>query len=92
MRRQIAVGFREMVVAEKSAICRQGRRVGRGEHQMLLFVDSRPFFDGKRPPEHKHQMLALLAQALYHRIGKFFPALALVRCSLVLFHREGGIE
>lgn len=48
---QVLVGLAEVVVAEKAAIGRQGRRVYGGQHQVALGVDKAAFSLGVGTPE-----------------------------------------
>ena len=81
-----------MVVAEKSARGAQGRRVRGGEHEMLRAVYQLTLSGRIRAPEDEHQPGALGVKALYHLVGKLFPAHALMGAGAVGAHREGGVE
>lgn len=92
MSHKILVGSTEMVIAEESPVCRERRRVRRLQHQMFRAVDKLTLALGISPPQDKDEMLPLLGQAMYHRIGKTFPPPVLVRTGLMSPHRECGIE
>ena len=51
---EIVVGAGEMVVAEETAIGREGRGVGRGEDEMARAVDESPLLLRVAAPEHKY--------------------------------------
>lgn len=92
MSHKILVGSTEMVIAEESPVCRERRRVRRLQHQMFRAVDKLSLALGISPPQDKDEMLPLLGQAMYHRIGKTFPPPVLMRTGLMSPHRECGIE
>lgn len=92
MRRQIFVGARKMMIAEKSAMCRQWRRVRRCQHQMPRTVDESPFLDGIRPPKKEHEVFAFTRQMCDNGIGKCFPTAALMRSGHMGTHRKRCVQ
>ena len=89
---QISIGTAEMMVAEKTVIGRQRRRMDRCQHQVTIAVNERPLLLGICPPKDKDQMVAMLRQGPDSRIRKLFPALPLVGTGAMGTHRQGGIE
>ena len=92
MSHKILVGSTEMVIAEESPVCRERLRVRRGQPQMVRAVDKLSRAQGGSTTQEKDEMLPLLGQAMYHRIGKTFPPPVLMRTGLMSPHRECGIE
>ena len=89
---QKIVGAGEMVVAEETAIGREGRGVGRGEDEMARAVDESPLLLRVAAPEHKYQVLAFLCQGADGGVGESFPSVSGMRCRLMGTHGEGGVE
>lgn len=71
---EILVGFGEMAASEKSAVCREGRRVWGGKHEMAGTIDERSFTYGIRTPEEKHDIVAFISYGMHGGIGECFPS------------------
>ena len=92
MRLQVFVGSAEMSVTEEAMVGRQRRGMYRREYQMTVAVDESTFLLRVGAPEDEHQVFTLFGQGADGCIGKFFPALALVRTRLVGSHCQGGVQ
>ena len=64
----------------------------RREHIMPCSINILCLAYGKTAPQKKHYPATLLRQRLYGGIGKEFPAMALVRTSLMRPHRQRGVQ
>lgn len=89
---EILVGEREMMIAEKASVGREGRWMYRLEHEMAMAVDNGAFSLRITTPQQEDEMFSLLAERAYDGIGELFPSSALMGSGLVLAHGEGGIE
>ena len=92
MSHQILVGLAEVVVPEEAPVSRQGRGVGRLQHQVPVAVYELALALGIGPPQDEDQMLALLGQFVDDGIGEGFPPFALVRSGPMRLDRERGVE
>ena len=81
-----------MVIAEKSAIGGEGRGVCALQHEMARAVDESAFFLCVAAPKDKDQPVPLRGEAANDGIGKLFPAVPLVRPSLMSAYGERGVE
>ena len=66
------------MVAEESAVGRQGGWVRRCQHEMAAAVDEVAFADGKAAPEHEDDVVAAFGERTYGGVGEQFPAFALM--------------
>ena len=89
---QVGIGLREVVIAKEAAMCREWRRMWRGEHQMLHPVDHCALFNGIGAPQDKHHMLTMSRESRYGSIGELFPAMPLMRTRTVRLNSERSIE
>ncbi len=92
MGHKILIGLREMMVAEKAAICRQWRRMRRRQHKMPASVNTRALAYCVCPPEHKHNIIFLPCKSRDRRIGKSFPPNPGMRFRLMLSYRQRRVK
>ena len=85
---QEGVCLGEMLAAEESPIGRTRRWMRRRQDQMFTGVYQGTFRFGITSPQHKYQVLPLVAQSLYHGIGKSLPAVVAVRTRFLTVSTE----
>ena len=81
-----------MMITEESAIGRQGRRMSRSQDAMFRAVNQTALTPCITAPEDEHQMFTPLTQDTDDSIGKFFPALSLMRTCLMFANRQCSVE
>src|SRR3989344_1999245 len=79
MLNEVRVGFREVFVPEKAVVRRKGRGVRALKNKVFCTVDVRTFLFRIISPQYEDEMLALIIQLFYRRIGKSLPTFSLVR-------------
>ena len=78
MLNEVRVGFREVLVSKKAVVRRKGRGMRRFEDKVFGAVDVRTFLFRIVSPQYEDEMLALVIQLFYRRIGKLLPTFSLV--------------
>src|SRR3989344_3473683 len=76
---EVRVGFREVFVPEKAVVRRKGRGMRALKGKVFCTVDVRTFLFRIISPQYEDEMLALIIQLFYRRIGKSLPTFSLVR-------------
>ena len=90
--REEVIAEREMVVAKEAAVCRERRRMGRGEDKVARAVYHRAFLLRVAAPKQENEVFALRRQPCDDRVGEGLPALSLVGTRLVGADGERGVE
>ena len=70
----------------------QRRGVCACQYQMSLPVNFGTFFLCFAAPQHKHKMLSVLIELIYHRIGKLLPAFPAMRGRLSITHGQTAVQ
>ena len=89
---QKLVAFFEMPAPEKPVESRKGAGVHCFQHEMPVRCYERFFASGVAAPEHENHRLGLVAQRLYHAVGKDFPPFAFVAVGFSAAHGERRVE
>ena len=89
---KILIGLREMMVAEKAAICRQWRTDEETSAQDAGFCQYPRPCVLRLPPEHKHNIIFLPCKSRDRRIGKSFPPNPGMRFRLMLSYRQRRVK
>ena len=89
---EVVVGGAEVAAAQKTAMRRQGRGMGRRQYQMARAVDIGTLLLGACAPEDEHQMFAPVIEGGDHGVGKAFPAAPRMAHRAGGGHGKGGVE
>ena len=86
------VCFGEMFAAEKAAVGRKGRRVGRFQNKVRGVGNKLLLLPCGGAPEKEYHRLFSFVKLFYNRVGELLPADIAVAHRAVLAHGKNGIE
>ena len=89
---KIVIRFGKGRAAKKSVMRGQRRGVRAWQYQVPMPVNFGSFFLCFTAPQHKHKVLSVLIELIYHRIGKFFPTFPVVRGRLSVKHGQTAVK
>lgn len=92
MFQEVFVGQDEVVVTQKASVSTERGGVGTLQYEVFLRIDECRLFTSECAPEHKDNVLSLVADGFDGGIGEKLPAGAFVASGLIPFNGEHGVK